>query len=121
MPGAVATTPNRPSPSPRRSGGSSAAVRAPVITVQRPNPKPRTTLTVTMTASEPPGSSARAGTPSSSAPVRSMDQYPYRRIRIGAASSAATVPSSSTPVTSPAPVLPAPTAAAYIGVTESSR
>jgi hypothetical protein len=29
------------------------------------------------------------------------------------------VPSSSTPVTSPAPALPAPAAAAYIGVTDS--
>ncbi len=82
---------------------------------------PRTTLTATMTASEPPDNSARAGTPSSSTPAMSRAQYPYRRIRVGAASSAATVPSRSTLVTSPAPALPAPTAAAYSGVTESSR
>ena len=73
-----------------------------------------------MMTSEPPGSSARAGIPSSTAPAASIGRYPYRLISSGAASSAATVPSKSMPVTSPAPALPAP-AAAYMGVTESSR
>ncbi len=39
-------------------------------------------------------------------------------MRLGAANSAATPASISTPVTSPAPALPAPADAAYIGVTE---
>src|SRR5580704_7067470 len=118
--GTPATTPNRPSPSPRRSGGSSAAVRAPVTTPMRPKPRPRATLAVTVMTSGPPGSSARAGIPSSTAPAASTGRYAYRFISSGAASSAATVPSKSIPVTSPAPALPAP-AAAYLGVTERSR
>jgi hypothetical protein len=46
---------------------------------------------------------------------------PNRFIRLGAANSAATLASISTPVTSPAPALPAPAAVANSGVTDSIR
>ncbi len=87
----------------------------------RPKPKPRMTLTATMTPSDACDSRARAGTPSNTAPKTSRVLYANRFIRIGAANSAATVPSSRTPVTRPAPALPEPAAAAYTGVTESIR
>src|SRR5215467_3962017 len=119
--GAMAATPYRPSPSPRRSAGNSSAVRVLVSTVLRPNPKPRTTLTVTMLASAPPGNNARAGTPSRRNPTVSSVRCPKRFISVGAASSAATVPSRSIAVTSPAPALLAPASDAYRGITEKGR
>jgi hypothetical protein len=97
------------------------AVSAPITTVPRPKPNPRTTLTAAMTNSGPPDSSARDGIPISAAPAASSVRYRYRFIRLAEASSAATVPASSAPVTNPAPALPAPALAAYRGVTESSR
>ena len=117
----MAATPYRPNPSPRRSAGNSFAVRVLVSTVLRPNPKPRTALTVTMPASAPPGSSARTGTPSKRKPTVSSARCPKRPISAGAASSAATVPSRSTAVTSPAPALLAPASVAYRGMTENGR
>ena len=66
-------------------------------------------------------SMARAGAPSSTAPAASTIRLPNRLIAAAAPASAATVPSSSDPVISPAPELPTPAAAASIGITDSSR
>ena len=46
--GTQATTPARPIPSPRRSGGTDEATSAPMTTVLRPKPKPRRMLTATI-------------------------------------------------------------------------
>jgi hypothetical protein len=69
MAGTQATTPARPIPSPRRSGGSAVATRAPMTTVLRPKPRPRAMLTATIMTTLCGPSSARAGPPSSSAPA----------------------------------------------------
>jgi hypothetical protein len=55
------------------------------------------------------------------APAASTIRQPNRLIAAAATTSAATVPSSREPVISPAPELPAPAAAASIGITDSSR
>src|SRR5450755_876281 len=119
--GTLAAMPDRPSPSPRRSGGTRMATCAPVTTVLRPKPTPRTMLTATIVPRDARDSSARVGTPSSTAPAARTLRYPNLLIAADAASSATTVPSRSVPVTSPAPAVPAPAAAAYIGVTDSGR
>jgi hypothetical protein len=67
--GRQATAPARPMPSPRRSGGSAVATRAPMTTVLRPKPMPRAMLTATIVTTLWGASSARAGPPSSSAPA----------------------------------------------------
>jgi hypothetical protein len=72
-----------------------------------------------MTGNGAPASRASAGIPIRAAPATSSVRCRYRLISGVAATSAATVPSSNTPVTSPAPALPAPAAAAYMGVTDS--
>ena len=97
------------------------AVSAPVTTPHKPKPSPRTKLTLTMTAWGSGASMARAGAPSSTAPAASTIRQPNRRIAAAATASAATVPSSRDPVISPAAELPAPAAAASIGITDSSR
>ena len=71
MAGTPETMPSRPSPSPRRSGGSSVAVSAPVTTPHKPKPTPRATLTPSMTAWGSRVSMASAGAPSSTAPAAS--------------------------------------------------
>src|SRR3984957_1296678 len=121
MAGTPETMPSRPSPSPRRPGGSSLAVSAPVTTPHKPKPSPRTRLTLTMTAWGWRASMARAGAPSRTTPAASTVRQPSRLIAGGATASAATVPNSRDPVISPAPELPAPPAAASIGITDSSR
>jgi hypothetical protein len=67
-----------------------------------------------------PGS-ASAGAPSSTRPPASTARYPNLAASLGVTSSVATVDAISAPVASPAPTPPAPTDAAYIGTTESSR
>ena len=67
--GTQATTPARPIPSPRRSGGTDEATRAPMTTVLRPKPKPRRMLTATIVIMVCGASSAGTGPPSSSAPA----------------------------------------------------
>ena len=62
-------TSGRPIPSPRRSGGTDEATRAPMTTVLRPKPKPRRMLTATIAIMLCGASSAGTGSPSSSAPA----------------------------------------------------
>ena len=92
-----------------------------MTTVLRPKPTPRTRLTATIVYIRSGASSASAGPPSSNAPKANTTRLPYRRMRAGAANSAATQASIKAAVTRPATELPAPADTAYIGVTDSSR
>src|SRR5487761_1535291 len=109
---AVATLPA----SPVARGRNEATT--PAATVPRPKPKPRTALATAIMTGGPGVSCIRAGAPIRITPTASSVRYPNLFIKPDAASSAATVPSRSRPVASPAPALPAPAEAAYIGVTD---